>query len=184
MTAPYGLGVFLTEHAASTQTLGARIAQFIEPGDALLLHGDLGAGKTTFAQGLLRGLNSAQVAQSPTFTFVSEHAGTTAKGHAVLIRHIDLYRFEELADLDSIGFVEIIDDPGAIAIVEWPERAAGALPANFLLFEIEIDEGERRRITLSASRPPDRDFRSLIVQGDQRTEADGIELDSVRSLNS
>lgn len=133
-----------TRSPEETRLLGERIAGLLEPGDVVLLHGDLGAGKTTLAQGITRGLGVEQIAQSPTFSLIVD---LPLPGGATL-RHIDLYRLDDIEQLDALGFEDLVGDPDAIALVEWPERAIELLPERYLLVELEPAGVERRTIRL------------------------------------
>ncbi len=135
---------FQTASAGETRALGARIAAQLEPGDVLLLHGDLGAGKTTLTQGIGAALGIPQSVQSPTFSLVVE---TRLPGGPTL-RHIDLYRLDDPGELETLGFDELISDPDAITLIEWPERAVGMLPDAYLLIELDPTGPDRRTIRL------------------------------------
>ena len=136
----------LVSHTAEqTRELGARLGRLARAGDLILLHGDLGAGKTTLTQGIARGLGIAGSVQSPTFTLVAEHDGVGADGRPLRLYHLDLYRLSGAADLDSFGFEDYLAPPDGLAVVEWPERAAGRLPDEYLLVRLEAHgEGSRR----------------------------------------
>jgi tRNA threonylcarbamoyladenosine biosynthesis protein TsaE len=144
-----------------TAQLGQVIAELLRPGDILLLHGDLGAGKTTFTQGVASGLGVVDRAQSPTFTLVNEHGGQTETGEAVRLFHLDLYRLEGEGDLDSIGYGDLLEANPGIALIEWPERAGEWLPDAFLLVDFQIAGVDQRRIQLR-SFPEHGRFGSLI----------------------
>ena len=92
-----------TESAEATVALGRRLSRQLKPGDVVLLHGDLGSGKTTLAQGMLAGLGVTSPVPSPTFTLINEYDGVTAVGESVRLYHLDLYRLASDPDLDSIG---------------------------------------------------------------------------------
>jgi tRNA threonylcarbamoyl adenosine modification protein YjeE len=136
--------VFETSSAAETRALGGRIAALLEPGDVVLLHGDLGAGKTTLTQGIGAALGMSQLAQSPTFSLVVD----TPLPNGAVLRHIDLYRLDDPSELDALGFDELTSDPDAITLIEWPERAVEMLPDAYLLIEIDPTGIDRRRIRL------------------------------------
>lgn len=110
--------------AAATVRLGEALAARIAIGDLILLHGDLGAGKTTLARALVQahlarhGL--AEDVPSPTFTLVQ-----TYESPALLIAHVDLYRIDDPSELRELGLAEVLDE--GILIVEWPERAEAEL---------------------------------------------------------
>jgi tRNA threonylcarbamoyladenosine biosynthesis protein TsaE len=128
--------------AAATAELGAKLARGLEAGDAICLFGDLGAGKSTLARSLIRALTTPdEEVPSPTFTLVQ-----TYDGPAFTIAHFDLYRLTSAAEAYEIGVEEALDD--GCAIIEWPERLDGDLPADRLDIELSVDgEGRRARIT-------------------------------------
>lgn len=143
---------FETASAAETRALGRRIASFLRPGDVVLLHGDLGAGKTTLAQGIGMGLGTPERAQSPTFALVIDAplpSGST-------LRHIDLYRLNDPEELEALGFEDLMGDPESIVLIEWPERAVGLLPDAYLLIELEPSGADRRSIVLRPTGSDDR----------------------------
>jgi tRNA threonylcarbamoyladenosine biosynthesis protein TsaE len=128
--------------ADATAALGARLAALLAVGDAVCLFGDLGAGKSTLARGLIRALTSPdEDVPSPTFTLVQ-----TYDGPAFAIAHFDLYRLESAAEAYEIGLEEALDD--GCAIIEWPERLDGDLPADRLDIELSVDgDGRAARVT-------------------------------------
>jgi tRNA threonylcarbamoyladenosine biosynthesis protein TsaE len=107
----------LTQSAAETQALAARLAAHLQPGDVLWLSGDLGAGKTTFTQGLGRGLGIAAPINSPTFVLIREYAGRLP------LYHIDLYRLENPRAIANLGLNDYLAGDG-VCVVEWAERLA------------------------------------------------------------
>ncbi|MGN6030387.1 MAG: tRNA (adenosine(37)-N6)-threonylcarbamoyltransferase complex ATPase subunit type 1 TsaE [Thermomicrobiales bacterium] len=124
--------------------LGRQVGGRLRAGDVLLLHGDLGAGKTTFVQGVARGLGVLEPVQSPTFTLVGEHDGVDAAGVRVSVHHLDLYRLTDPDELESFGYEDYLNPGDGISLVEWPERAGDWLPDRFLLVRIDYArEGER-----------------------------------------
>lgn len=133
---------FETGSAAETRAFGRRLAAFLRPSDIVLLHGDLGAGKTTLVQGIAQALGVHELAQSPTFSLVVDNLladGTT-------LRHIDLYRLNDPVELEGLGFEDLIADEHVIALVEWPERAVDFLPETYLLIELRSIGTDRRAI--------------------------------------
>lgn len=108
---------------AATLALGARLAQAIVPGLSLYLHGDLGSGKTTLVRGLLRGLGYAGRVKSPTYTLVELYTVSRLN-----LYHFDFYRFRDPKEWRDAGFSEYFNGT-AVCLVEWPEKAAGLLPA-------------------------------------------------------
>lgn len=129
-----------------TLRIGALLGRSLEQGSLVLLGGMIGAGKTTFAQGIAYGLRVTSPVTSPTFTIVTEHAGVDVQERPVRVYHVDLYRLEDEEDLLSFGFDEYLEDPEAITIIEWPERAGLYLPPDHLLVELTNVADTKRSI--------------------------------------
>jgi tRNA threonylcarbamoyladenosine biosynthesis protein TsaE len=131
-----------------TRAFGTQLGRLLNPGDLVLLNGDIGAGKTTFTQGLARGLHVSGPVQSPTFTLVVEHP---ARVNSTLTRlyHIDLYRLADANDAATFGLEEYVDDASAITAVEWPERASAALPDAYLLVELGYVADSKRQLRVT-----------------------------------
>jgi tRNA threonylcarbamoyladenosine biosynthesis protein TsaE len=123
-----------------TQAIAAAIARTLLPGDVLLLDGDLGAGKTTFTQGLARAMGVGEVVTSPTFSLVRSYPSA----FGVELIHVDVYRLDTLGDIVALGLPEMLED-GAVAVIEWGERAAAALGPDHLSarFSLTDTDGER-----------------------------------------
>lgn len=148
---------FLPDEAATTQ-LGEDLAMAVRPGDVFLLDGDLGAGKSTLARGLIRALagDPSHEVPSPTFTLVQSY------DTPVPVHHFDLYRLSSSEELEELGFDEAA--ASGVALVEWPERAADAMPSTSLRVAIE-HEGDGRRVTISGDGAAfDRVARSLAMR--------------------
>jgi tRNA threonylcarbamoyladenosine biosynthesis protein TsaE len=139
----------ITHSPEQTRSVGQLLGRLLAHGDVVLLSGDIGAGKTTFVQGMGRALHVGDYVQSPTFTIVAEHAGTTADGLPMRLYHVDLYRLTGTDDLDTIGFGDYLDDPQAVTVVEWPERAAVAMPAEHLFVELGYVADTKRNVRLT-----------------------------------
>jgi tRNA threonylcarbamoyladenosine biosynthesis protein TsaE len=127
---------------AETEALGARIAAGLRAGDAVALKGDLGAGKSVLARAVLRALGVKEDVPSPTFTLVQTY-GTPS----LVVRHYDLYRIEDAAELNELGLEEALDE--GVAIIEWPERAPPRLLSDALQIRLEIDGENSRRAHIS-----------------------------------
>ncbi len=131
--------VTLVSHSPDeTRDIARRVARLLRPGDVVLLHGDLGAGKTTFAQGLGAALGVTDFVQSPTFTLVNDYAAAVNPVGIAVVHHLDLYRLAGDGDLDSIGYDAYLAPDDGVSLVEWPERAPGRLPARGLLVTFDF----------------------------------------------
>jgi tRNA threonylcarbamoyladenosine biosynthesis protein TsaE len=134
----------ITTHAAETAEAGASVATRLVPGDAVLVSGELGAGKTTFVRGACRALGVEEPVTSPTFTIGQVYRGRRPGGGEPLeVAHLDLYRLASLAGEDPA----LLDDyvtPERIAFVEWPGTALAALPRVAARVTIEHLGGDRR----------------------------------------
>jgi tRNA threonylcarbamoyladenosine biosynthesis protein TsaE len=123
-----------TTSAADTQALAAALAELARPGDLLLLAGDLGAGKTAFTQGFGAALGVEERITSPTFTLANTYVGRLE------LNHLDVYRLEALAEVLDLGVPEMLDD-GGVAVIEWGDTVAPALPADYLEIRFSFTEG-------------------------------------------
>lgn len=135
------VGEIALEGLAGTAALGARIAAGLGVGDAVALRGDLGAGKTTLARAILRGLGVEEDVPSPSFTLV-QHYETPR----LAVRHYDFYRIETPDELNELGLDEALDE-GA-ALIEWPERAPGHIPADALHVDLTVSSDHTRHAKL------------------------------------
>jgi tRNA threonylcarbamoyladenosine biosynthesis protein TsaE len=139
-------GSFIARGEAETEAVAERLARTLGPRDVVYLEGDLGAGKTTFARGLARGLGArAREVASPTFALVNEYAGEAG---AIVLRHLDLYRLADAArDLEALGLPESV--AGAPVCIEWPRTAIRGLLAPTVEVRIDTEPGgQSRRITV------------------------------------
>jgi tRNA threonylcarbamoyl adenosine modification protein YjeE len=143
-----GVWSFEAPNEATTLAIAAAQAAWLEPGDFIALTGDLGAGKTAFARGLIRALAEAPELETPSPTFTLMQVYDAARGPVV---HADFYRLRGPMELANLGWEEAVE--GAIAIVEWPEKVSEALPSDRLEVDIRID----------ANRSPD--FRLVTLRG-------------------
>jgi tRNA threonylcarbamoyladenosine biosynthesis protein TsaE len=140
--------LLLPDHAA-TVSLGHEIAAELLPGDVVLLHGDLGAGKTTLAQGIAAALGVNELIQSPTFALVAEHQGRLYDGTPITLYHLDLYRLESPDELEEIGYDQYLAPLAGVSLIEWPERAGDWLPERFLLLRLTRAAHGGREVELS-----------------------------------
>jgi tRNA threonylcarbamoyladenosine biosynthesis protein TsaE len=144
-----------------TRALGAQLGRLLSRGAVVLLAGGIGAGKTTFAQGLARPLQTGDRIVSPTFTLVAEHHGVGADGRLLRLYHIDLYRLAGAGDLDTLGLEDYLSDPDAITVIEWPERARALMPDAYLLVDMQLLADTKRNLRLS---PAGACYRELVEQ--------------------
>ena len=124
------------------------LAHRLRGGDLVLLRGDLGAGKTTFAQGIARGLGVTDTVQSPTFTLIAEYQAPAVGPDGQLI-HIDLYRLDGSADIETIGLDQFFDRPECVIVIEWPDRADVASFPTYWSVSLQIAGDEQRHITIA-----------------------------------
>ncbi len=115
-----------THAAAETRALAARIAALVGPGDLLVLAGDLGAGKTAFAQGFGRRLGVTVPVTSPTFTLANVYEGARLTMH-----HLDVYRLDQLAEVADLSLPELLDGD-TVTLIEWGDAILPALPSSYL----------------------------------------------------
>jgi tRNA threonylcarbamoyladenosine biosynthesis protein TsaE len=130
--------------AAQTERAGASIARALAPGMVVTLSGDLGAGKTTLARGLVRALGWRQAVKSPTYTLVEHYPFSN-----LYLYHFDFYRFDESGDAadewDDSGVADAFRHD-TVCLVEWPERVAALLPPVDLTLRLEPDDAGGRRL--------------------------------------
>jgi tRNA threonylcarbamoyladenosine biosynthesis protein TsaE len=134
-----------TRSPEETRALGRRIGAALVAGDILALTGDLGSGKTCLIQGIADGLEvpDTYYVTSPSYTLINEYPGRLP------LFHVDLYRIVDPAELEEIGFFEILSRDGAAAI-EWADRFPGELPSDRLDLHFSPIAGEGREIRFKA----------------------------------
>ena len=146
-------GVYNVNSVEETWKLARQLAPELKPGDVICLEGDLGAGKTTFTQGLAAALGVPGRVNSPTFCIVQEHrssrfvtANCQLPSTNLFLVHMDLYRLHNEDDVIAIGWEDYLAE-GAILVVEWPERAGALIPpdARHIVFT-HLEGEESRRI--------------------------------------
>ncbi|MCC5952916.1 MAG: tRNA (adenosine(37)-N6)-threonylcarbamoyltransferase complex ATPase subunit type 1 TsaE [Acidimicrobiia bacterium] len=137
-----------TSSVDATRELAAAVAELVRPGDVIVLAGDLGAGKTAFAQGFGACLGVEEPITSPTFTLVSQY-----RGGRLPLYHLDVYRLEALDEVADLGLVELLDE-GAVTLIEWGDTIAAALPTDFLEISLTLGDGDDDRVLTFASVGP------------------------------
>lgn len=137
---------FRTRSEEETIALGRELATAISPG-AVLLIGNLGAGKTTLAKGIVGGLNAtpADEVSSPTFTLIHQYG---QYGDAAPVFHIDLYRLDEQGQVENLGLDELFSS-GSVVLLEWAERFPALLPRQRTEIRLRTLPDEMREIEIS-----------------------------------
>ena len=130
---------FSSRSAEQTRRIGARLGEALQAGDVICLQGDLGAGKTTFVQGVAQGWGSLDSVSSPTFIIVNEYGRTDSSR----LFHMDAYRLDSALEAEQLDLDSMLTD-GAL-LIEWPERIDGLLPVDNLWISLEhVVDGERK----------------------------------------
>ena len=128
--------------AAATEAIGAALAPLLRAGDVIALSGDLGAGKTTLARGLLTALGLEGEAPSPTFAIVQTYVPPEVR---LAVAHVDLYRIRDPQELEELGLDDALED-GAL-LIEWPERLGTRSWPSTLRLHLASEDGGARRLT-------------------------------------
>lgn len=140
---------FLTEDHLETQDIGQALAEETKNREKAVvygLRGDLGAGKTTLLQGFAKGLGIKEKVTSPTFVIMNRFDIKFEK--FTNFYHLDCYRIEDVKEIESLGFSEIISNPQNIVCIEWPEKIESILPVDLISVKFKILEGDNREITI------------------------------------
>ena len=138
----------ITENSEQTRELAKLLALEIRGGGIICLSGDLGAGKTTFTQGLLEGLGVEGPYTSPTFAIMKEYRLQTTNYKLQTVYHIDAYRVEE-KDILDLGWKDFAGKENTVTIVEWAERAENIIPSGALRLDFKWLDENKREITIS-----------------------------------
>jgi len=133
----------ITKNARETQRLGEKIGRRLKKGAVLALYGELGSGKTTFIQGLARGLGVEKRVISPTFVFMRQYP---LVGRAFY--HVDLYRIERIEEARGLGVEEVLADPEAVVAIEWAEKIDKILPRERTDIFFEYSGEKERKIKI------------------------------------
>lgn len=133
-------------NAAMTHEIGTALAHELESGDVIVLSGDLGTGKTVFAQGVAAGLGVTDRVVSPTFAIARQYEGRLP------LHHLDVYRLDHVQEAMDLGLDELFED--AVTLIEWGEGVRDLLPADRLEVELALDPADvaaenLRRITFT-----------------------------------
>jgi tRNA threonylcarbamoyladenosine biosynthesis protein TsaE len=133
----------ITKSAEETVELGKKIGAFLLPNDVVALIGPLGAGKTTLIQGIAEGLEVKDYVTSPTFIIINEYQGRLP------FYHIDLYRLDEVKDIEELGIEEYFNR-GGVCVIEWAEKLKELEPKACHEIEMEIVSETERKICISS----------------------------------
>lgn len=142
----------ITKNAGETQAFGEKIGRNLISqkikSKIFCLYGDLGAGKTTFIQGLAKGLGIKKRITSPTFMFVKQYEmrDVPDRSHLSRFYHIDLYRIEKTEEADGLGLEEIFNEPKTIIAIEWAERIKKILPKERTDIYFQYLDNDQRKI--------------------------------------
>ena len=129
----------ITKKPIETIELGEKIGKIVPGGKVIALFGDLGAGKTTFVQGIAKGMGIIDYITSPTFTIISEFEANKK------LCHIDLYRLDDEAQIEELGIEDYFCDKDRICVVEWAEKLGSLLPEHSIKIKIDtLSESERK----------------------------------------
>ncbi len=149
---------YITNSAEETQELAKNMAETLKGGEIFILTGDLGAGKTTFIQGLAKGLGVKERLTSPTFVLMKRYktgvrhdvSGQNVNSMSLLyLVHIDCYRIESSVALSDLGLDEIFEDKRNVVVIEWGERIENIIPNYYRKIKFGyLDESKRRIVIL------------------------------------
>lgn len=147
--------VLLRSHSPNeTKRIGASLGRYVEPGDVLLLCGDLGAGKTCLTQGIAKGLGVKGYVRSPTFVLVSIHQGQLP------LYHIDIYRLDHVAEVIDLGIEEYLAGDG-VSVIEWADKVLEIFPQSCLRVTMDFEGKNERLIKLE---PQGERYERLVLQ--------------------
>jgi tRNA threonylcarbamoyladenosine biosynthesis protein TsaE len=136
-----------THGVDETRKLAAALGELAQPGDLLLLCGDLGAGKTAFVQGYAEALGVDSPVTSPTFTLANQYSGRLD------VHHLDVYRLDEMAEVLDLGLFDLLDDT-SVVLIEWGDAIKPALPGDYLEITFAFGDGDDdRRLDLDLVGP-------------------------------
>lgn len=157
--------IFYTAHSDETKKMAKQLAHFLKPQDVMGLSGELGAGKTTFVQGLAEGLESLISVSSPTFTLINEYPG---KYNALY--HMDFYRMNSPLEAETLGLEDYFNSRG-ITVIEWFERCSALMPKDFLEIQFAYEAMHARKITFIAHGERSKAlFNEFLINADKRSK--------------
>ena len=146
----------ISHSSAQTQRLGMRLGELMQGGELLLLEGQLGTGKTTFTQGLAKGMGITEIISSPTFTLLKEypgqplHVGAQCIEPSPALYHFDLYRLDNPEEILDLGFEEYFYSTGT-CVVEWADKADMLWPTEHLRLRMKMMSETKRGLLFTAT---------------------------------
>lgn len=143
--------ISITNNFTQTQQVGIDLASQLHGGEVLCLSGDLGFGKTTFIQGLAKGLGITKRILSPTFIIMRTYEMQQAERNIRMFYHVDLYRMETAHDIEGLGLFDVLGKPDTIVAIEWPEKLGKVLPKKRIDIKFAYLTEEKRKITINAA---------------------------------
>ncbi|MCF0105102.1 MAG: tRNA (adenosine(37)-N6)-threonylcarbamoyltransferase complex ATPase subunit type 1 TsaE [Eggerthellaceae bacterium] len=135
---------YISNSAKNTIAFGKALGKLLDPGDCVVLDGELGAGKTQITKGVAKALGISKDVVSPTFNIFMNY-----DGGIIDLNHFDLYRLEDSGELEDIGYFEALEDD-SITIIEWGLKFPEDMPYSYLLIDVGNIDANTRRITCSA----------------------------------
>lgn len=132
--------IYYSKNARDTQTIAKNLAKTLSGGEVIILNGDLGAGKTTFTKGLVKGLGGKKTVVSPTFTIMHSYDDTR-----IPVYHFDMYRIADEDELYELGLEEYLYENG-VAVIEWNKFSR--LPEKTVTVNIVLKGGNEREIEI------------------------------------
>ena len=136
----------ITNNNLETQELGQEFARKLKSGDIVLLYGDLGSGKTTFVQGLAKGLNITERILSPTFVLHRVHQ--VPNSDIKTFNHVDLYRIKKPTEIKNLGLGEVIGENNSIVVIEWADRLRDFNVSKGYRIYFKHLDGDKREIRI------------------------------------
>lgn len=133
-----------SKNEIETKKIAKKLSKYLEKGDIICLIGPFGCGKTTFTQGILQGLEFSGYVHSPSFTIVNKYPAK------IPVVHIDLYRIENIDNMQNIGIYEYLYGKEDVIIIEWAEKIKEILPDEYILINFEIVDESARYLTFYA----------------------------------
>ena len=133
----------ITNSARETMLVGEKLAKKLKPGDMIALSGNLGSGKTTFTKGIGKGLGvkDSRRINSPTFVLIKEYNGK------VPLYHLDLYRLDDLKEIENLAIEEYIYGHG-ITVIEWAEKIKSILPEKHIFVQLKVKGDNKREVII------------------------------------